>query len=90
MAEGQAQQQKEAAQAPESGLPPVGEEIHVPGPSLLPLITAIGITLMVVGITTVKELSILGSLITVVCVYRWVKSNNEEIDELPLEEHHRR
>jgi len=75
--------------APVETPPPLGEEIHVPGPSILPFITAIGITLMVVGITTVKELSILGSIITVVCVYRWVKSNNEEVDELPLEEHHR-
>jgi len=88
MAKEQAKQEQ-VEQTSGEALPPVGEEIHVPGPSILPLITAIGITLMVVGITTVKELSILGSLITVVCVYRWVKSNNEEIDELPLEEHHR-
>jgi hypothetical protein len=88
MAKEQAKQEQ-VEQTSGEPLPPVGEEIHVPGPSILPLITAIGITLMVVGITTVKELSILGSLITVVCVYRWVKSNNEEIDELPLEEHHR-
>jgi hypothetical protein len=74
-------------QAPES-IPAVGEEIHLPGPSLLPLITAIGITLGVVGITTIMELSILGWIITAVCVYRWIKTTNEDIDELPIEEHH--
>ena len=73
---------------PQEGLPPLGEEIHVPGPSLLPLITAIGITLGVVGITTIMEISILGWIITAVCVYRWIKTTNEDIDELPVEEHH--
>ncbi len=31
--------------------PPVGEEVHLPGPSILPFVTAIGITLMVIGTT---------------------------------------
>lgn len=69
-------------------LPAIGEEIHVPGPSLLPFITAIGITLGVVGITTIMEISILGWIITAICVYRWIKTTNEDIDELPVEEHH--
>ena len=29
--------------------PPVGEEIHLPGPTILPLLTALGITLTLVG-----------------------------------------
>jgi len=84
----QTKSQAQVEQTTAKGLPPVGEEVHVPGPSLLPLITAIGITLLVVGITTLPLFSIIGAIITVVCVYRWVKSNNEEVDELPLEEHH--
>ncbi|HLI32896.1 MAG TPA: hypothetical protein VKU89_09180 [Solirubrobacteraceae bacterium] len=73
---------------PQESPPPLGEEIHVPGPSLLPLVTAIGITLAVVGITTIIELSILGCIITAICVYRWIKTTNEDIDELPASEHH--
>ena len=31
-------------------VPPVGEEVHLPGPSLLPLLLAFGITVMIVGV----------------------------------------
>ncbi|MBV9472222.1 MAG: hypothetical protein JO206_04570, partial [Solirubrobacterales bacterium] len=31
--------------------PPAGEEIHLPGPTLLPLLSAISITMIVVGTT---------------------------------------
>jgi hypothetical protein len=68
-------------------IPPAGEEIHLPGPSLLPLLTAAGITLAVIGITISKYLLIAGVILTVVCVVRWVKDTRREIDELPLDEH---
>jgi hypothetical protein len=67
--------------------PPVGEEIHVPGPSLLPLGTAVGITLTLVGVTTMIELTIVGAILTIVCVIRWIASTRREIDELPLDTH---
>lgn len=69
----------------EPDVPRAGEEIHLPGPSLLPLLTAIGITLALVGITTMIELTVIGGILTIVCVYRWVRVANREIDELPLE-----
>ncbi|MGA9875216.1 MAG: hypothetical protein WBQ21_05350 [Solirubrobacteraceae bacterium] len=68
-------------------IPPTGEEIHLPGPSLLPLLTAAGITLAVIGITISKYLLIAGVILTIVCVYRWTKDTRREIDELPLDEH---
>ena len=67
--------------------PPVGEEIHLPGQTILPLITAVGITLTLVGITTVIELTVLGAIITIACVYRWIVSTRHEIEELPLDHH---
>jgi hypothetical protein len=69
-------------------IPPVGEEVHLPGPSLLPLLTAVGITLALVGITTMIELTVIGVILTVWCVARWIKDTRREIDELPLEHHH--
>jgi hypothetical protein len=66
-------------------VPPVGEEIHLPGPSVLPLLTALGITLALVGVTTFIELTIVGGLLTVGCVVRWIKDTRQEIDELPLD-----
>ena len=68
--------------------PPVGEEVHLPGPSLLPLLTAVGITLALVGITTMIELTVVGVILTVWSVARWIKDTRREIDELPLEHHH--
>ena len=68
-------------------VPPVGEEIHLPGPSVLPVLSAIGITLALVGITTYIVFTIAGGLLTLVCVVRWIKETRQEIDELPLDAH---
>ncbi len=69
----------------EPDVPPAGEEIHLPGPSVLPPLTALGITLLIVGLTTYFELSIIGGVLTVYCVVRWIKESRAELDELPLE-----
>jgi hypothetical protein len=66
-------------------VPPVGEEIHLPGPTILPLLTAVGLTLVLVGITTFIELTIAGGLLTIGCVVRWIKDTGREIDGLPLD-----
>jgi hypothetical protein len=65
--------------------PPVGEEIHLPGPSILPVLTALGITLTLVGITTFIELTVIGGVMTLWCAVRWVKDTRREVDELPLD-----
>ncbi|MGH2902896.1 MAG: hypothetical protein ACRDK7_04835 [Solirubrobacteraceae bacterium] len=66
-------------------IPPAGEEIHLPGPSMMPIFTAVGITLALVGVTTYIELTIVGVILTVYCVVRWTKETRHEIDELPLD-----
>jgi len=66
-------------------IPPVGEEIHLPGPSILPLLTAVGITLALVGVTTFIEFTVVGVLLTLYAVGRWIKETRQEIDELPLD-----
>jgi hypothetical protein len=68
-------------------VPPAGEEVHVPGPSVLPVLTGVGITLTLVGITTFIELTIIGGILTVACVVRWIKDTRHDIDELPLDVH---
>jgi hypothetical protein len=68
-------------------VPPTGEEIHLPGPTILPLLTAVGITLAVIGITISKILLVGGVILTIVCVYRWIKDTRREVDELPLDHH---
>jgi len=69
--------------------PPTGEEIHLPGPSVLPLLTAVGITLAIVGVTTSLILVIGGAVLTIFCIARWIADTRREINELPLDHHHK-
>jgi hypothetical protein len=66
-------------------VPPVGEEIHLPGPTILPLLTAVGVTLLLVGVTTFIEFTVVGAVLTVGCVVRWIKDTRREVNELPLD-----
>lgn len=68
-------------------IPPAGEEVHLPGPTILPLLTAAGITLAVIGITISLILVMAGSVLTIACVARWIMDTRREIDELPLDSH---
>lgn len=65
--------------------PPAGEEVHLPGPSILPLLTAVGLTLILIGVTTYIELTVAGLILSVICVVRWVRDTRRDIDELPLD-----
>jgi hypothetical protein len=69
----------------EPEVPPAGEEIHLPGPSIQPVLLAFGITLGIVGITTFFVLVVAGVLITVGTIAVWIRDTRREIDELPLE-----
>jgi ABC-type transport system involved in cytochrome c biogenesis permease subunit len=71
----------------EPEVPPTSEEVHLPGPSVLPLLTAVGITLAVVGVTTSLILVIGGAVLTIACVLRWIGDTRRDIDELPLDHH---
>ncbi|HMD56893.1 MAG TPA: hypothetical protein VKG82_05420 [Solirubrobacteraceae bacterium] len=66
-------------------VPPAGEEIHLPGPSILPVLTAVGLTLTLVGVTTFIELTVIGAIITLYAVIRWIRETRRDIDELPLD-----
>jgi hypothetical protein len=61
------------------------EEIHLPGPSLLPLYTAIGITLALVGLIMSWWITAAGGLIAFIAVVRWVSTVGEEIEALPTD-----
>jgi hypothetical protein len=69
----------------ETETPPVGEEIHLPGPSLLPLMSAIGITLIVVGTTITLIFSFIGLIIFLVTTVMWIRDTRRDISELPDE-----
>jgi len=67
--------------------PPAGEEIHLPGPSLLPLLSALGITFMVIGTTLGWWLSIVGVILFVVTTVIWIRDTRRDVEDLP-EDHH--
>ena len=72
-------------QAPEA--PPAGEEVHLPGPTLIPVIMASGITLAVIGTTINWLFSIAGVVIFLLTLVRWIADTRRDVAELP-EEHH--
>jgi hypothetical protein len=74
--------------AREQSLPPIGEEIHLPGPSLLPLLLAVGITLTLIGVTLGLELTVVGLAITIPVTIRWIRTTRSDIDELPPSHNH--
>jgi len=67
--------------------PPPGEEIHLPAPSILPVVTAIAITLIVVATTLGWWLAAVGGIILIVCLIRWISDTRRDIAALP-DEHH--
>ncbi|MFZ0087874.1 MAG: hypothetical protein WAL63_00090 [Solirubrobacteraceae bacterium] len=67
----------------EQETPPVGEELHLPGPTLLPIACAAGITLMVIGTTINWLFSIIGLIIFLVTVTLWIRDTRRDISELP-------
>jgi hypothetical protein len=65
--------------------PPPGESVHLPGPSYLPVVTALGLTLAVVGVVLSWIVTGIGVVIALIAVWRWVRDTRRDISELPLE-----
>ena len=71
----------------EQPAPPVSEEIHLPGPSIIPFLSAIGITLIVIGTTINVIFSIIGAVLFIGTAIRWIRDTRRDVAALP-EEHH--
>jgi hypothetical protein len=72
---------------PTSQTPPPGEEIHIPGPTIIPFASAIGITLIVVGTTITWILSAIGGVIFILTTIQWIRDTRRDVAALP-EQHH--
>jgi hypothetical protein len=68
-------------------VPPSGEDIHLPGPSIDPVLLAFGITIGIVGVTTFIGLTIAGVILSLWVTVRWIRGARKDIDELPLDSH---
>ena len=68
---------------PERDTPPVGEELHIPGPSIQPALATFGLFLLLLGLVGIWPLSILGLLILLAAVVSWIGAAAREFRELP-------
>ncbi len=72
----------------ETQAPPSGEEIHLPGPTIIPVTTAIGITLTVIGTTIDWIWTALGLIIFLTSVVIWIRDSRRDFEALPEEHEH--
>ncbi|UGS37649.1 hypothetical protein [Capillimicrobium parvum] len=66
-------------------VPPAGEEIHLPGPTIKPLLLTVGITAALIGVTTFWILWVLGGLLTIAVIVTWIMDTRRDMAELPLD-----
>jgi membrane-bound ClpP family serine protease len=66
-------------------IPPSGEEIHLPGPSIQPFLLTIGITMLIVGITFNVGVMVAGIVLSVVVIGFWIRDTRREVAALPAE-----
>jgi hypothetical protein len=64
-------------------VPPAGEQVHIPKPSLLPVLTTVGVTIALVGVTLGIVFVVIGLLIAIPSIVQWIRAAREELAELP-------
>ena len=70
-------------------VPSSGEEIHLPGPSLQPILLAFSLTLTLLGVTLGLPIIIAGVVMSIWVIVRWIADTRRDINALPpdLDEH---
>ncbi len=68
--------------------PLVSEEIHMPDPTLIPISNAVAVTLMLLGVTTIRALFVIGLVVFVITTAMWIRDTRREIASLPAEHGH--
>jgi Cytochrome c oxidase subunit IV len=61
------------------------EQIHLPGPSVIPLVTAAALTVTLVGLILSWWFVLAGGIILVIAVSRWIRLVREDMASLPTE-----
>lgn len=63
--------------------PPVGEELHIPGPSVQPALVTVGLVMLLLGLVDMRPVAVLGTLLLVAASASWIAAARRELDELP-------
>jgi hypothetical protein len=59
------------------------EEIHLPAPSLVPMFTAAGISLGLIGLIMAWPIVVVGGLIALIAIVKWIRDVRHDIEQLP-------
>jgi hypothetical protein len=73
---------------PQRAAPPAGEEIHMPAPSIIPLLNAAALAITIVSITLSWYVCAAGGIVFLITAAKWIADVRRDIDALPLEHHH--
>ena len=65
--------------------PPVGEQIHMPAPSILPLVNAAALSCAIVCVTLSWYLVAVFGIIFLLTTIRWIADTRRDISQLPLD-----
>jgi hypothetical protein len=68
-------------------VPPAGEQIHMPAPSILPILNAAGLSVAIICIPLSLYGVIAGLLLFFATAAKWIASARREMEELPLDHH---
>jgi hypothetical protein len=69
-------------------IPPAGEEVHMPEPSIIPIVNAAALALAIVSLTLNWYLVALGGAMFLITTVKWIADVRRDIEALPLEHHH--
>ena len=69
-------------------VPPAGEEIHMPEPSIIPIVNAAALAIAIVSITLSWYVVALAGTVFLITTIRWIVDVRRDIAALPLEHHH--
>ncbi|MGH2970242.1 MAG: hypothetical protein ACRDK0_14460 [Solirubrobacteraceae bacterium] len=69
----------------QSAAPPAGEEVHMPAPSIIPVINAAALALAIVSITISWIVVAAAGAVFLVTTVKWVADVRRDIADLPLE-----
>jgi hypothetical protein len=64
-------------------VPPSGEEIHLPGASVQPVLLTVGLTLTLLGVTLGNFVLFSGLILSLWVIVRWVADTRRDMGHLP-------
>ncbi len=73
--------------ADERGIPQPTELAFLPRPSWLPIFTALGFALVIVGLFAWWPYSVAGGAIFIIAVLAWIGAARREVARMPREQH---